>query len=218
MEIESAVPKPPNTLSRRLSVVAARERGVGPDLVRSIGTDPDIFDAFYREHVERVQRFVACRLDDRNRTADLTAEIFLAAIDAAPRYRAHKAPPKAWLLGIARVIVASDVRQGERRRRGEERLRGSTLLDEDDAARLDARIDAVARSRELYAAMERLPEGERAVLELVAIDELSLKEAAAATGLRPVAARVRLHRARRKLRAELDAVAIEPNPHKEDQP
>jgi RNA polymerase sigma-70 factor (ECF subfamily) len=59
--------------------------------------------------------------------------------------------------------------------------------------------------------MERLPDGERAVLELVALDELSLAEAAAAVGIRPVAARVRLHRARRKLRDELGA-ATEPAP------
>jgi RNA polymerase sigma-70 factor (ECF subfamily) len=186
--------------------------------LRLISTDPDIFDAFYREHVERVQRFVVRRVGDRERAADLTAEIFLAAIDAAPRYRERQGTPKAWLLGIARVVVANDGRQRERRRLGEERLRGSALLDEDDAARLDARIDAAARSRELYAAMARLPEGERAVLELVALDELSLAEAAAAAGVRPVAARVRLHRARRKLRTELAAAAIEPTPSKEDQP
>jgi RNA polymerase sigma-70 factor (ECF subfamily) len=216
METESVAPKPPSALSRRLSLVTAREHGVGPELLRLIGTDPDLFEAFYREHVERVQRFVVRRIGDPERAADLTAEIFLAAIDSAPRYRARKGTPKAWLLGIARIVVAGDGRQRERRRLGEERLRGSTLLDEDDAARLDAQIDAASRSRELYAAMDRLPGGERAVLELVAIDELSLAEAAAAAGVRPVAARVRLHRARRKLRTELAAAEIEPTPNKED--
>ena len=55
--------------------------------------------------------------------------------------------------------------------------------------------------------MERLPEAERAVLELVALDELTVAEAAAAAGVRPVTARVRLHRARRKLRAALERAA-----------
>ncbi len=218
METEYAMPKPPSALSRRLSLVAARKQGVGPQLVRLIGTDPDIFEAFYREHVEQVQRFLARRIGDRERAADLTAEVFLAAIDSACRYRPRQGTPKAWLFGIARIVVAGDGRRRERRRRGEERLRGSALVDEDDAARLDARIDAAGRSRELYAAMGRLPEGERAVLELVALDELSLAEAAAATGIRPVTARVRLHRARRRLRDELDASADEPTPDKEDVP
>jgi RNA polymerase sigma factor (sigma-70 family) len=216
MEIQPAFPNPPSALSHRLSVVAVRERGVGAEQLPLIGIDPDIFEVFYRGHVEVVERFVVRRVGDRERAADLTAEIFLAAIDSAHRYRSRLGTPRAWLLGIARVLVANDGRQRDRQRAGEERLRGSTLLDEDDAARLDARIDAAARSRDLYAAMDRLPKGERAVLELVAIDELSLAEAAAAAGIRPVTARVRLHRARRKLRTELDAAAVKPIPTKED--
>lgn len=216
MDIQPALPNPPSALSHRLSVVAVRERGVGAEQLPLIGVDADIFEVFYREHVEVVERFVVRRVGDRERAADLTAEIFLAAIDSAHRYRSRLGSPRAWLFGIARVLVASDGRQRDRQKTGEERLRGSILLDEEDAARLDARIDAAARSRDLYAAMDRLPEGERAVLELVAIDELSLAEAAAAAGIRPVTARVRLHRARRKLRTELDSAALEPTPIKED--
>jgi RNA polymerase sigma factor (sigma-70 family) len=205
MEIEPALPNPPSSLSRRLSVVAAREHGVGPEQLPLIGIDPDIFAAFYRQHIDGVEGFVIRRIGDRDRAADLTAEIFLAAIDSAHRYRPALGSPRAWLLGIARNLIAGEWRSRDRHRVGEERLRGSALLDSDDAARWDARIDAASRARELYAAMERLPDGERAVLELVALDELSLAEAAQAVGIRPVTARVRLHRARRKLRDELAA-------------
>jgi RNA polymerase sigma factor (sigma-70 family) len=216
MGTQPAVPNPPSALSRRLSVVAARESGVSAEQLPLIGIDADIFEVFYREHVERVERFVVRRVGDRERAADLTAEVFLAAIDSAHRYRSRLGTPSTWLLGIARVLVANDRRRRDRQRVGEERLRGSALLDEHDAARLDARIDAAARSRDLYRAMDRLPKGERAVLELVAIDELSVTEAAAAAGIRPVTARVRLHRARRKLRTELDAAAVEPPLTKEE--
>lgn len=218
METEEALPAPASALSRSLRLVAAREFGVVAEQVRWIGTDPELFELFYREHVEEVQRFVARRIGDRERAADLTAEIFLAAIESAHRYRPARGAPKAWLYGIARVLVASDRRRRGRERAGEERLRGSALLDEEDAARMDARIDAAAQSRRLYAAMERLPEGERAVLELVALDELTVAEAAAAAGVRPVAARVRLHRARRKLRGELDAAPTEPTANEVDEP
>ncbi len=219
METERASPRPPSELSRRLGVVAAREHGVGAEQLHWIGTDPDIFEAFYREQIEDLQRFVARRVGDRERAADLTAEIFLAAIDSAHRYRPGRGTPRAWLYGIARVLVANDRRRSGRERAGQaggERLRGSALLDPEDAARIDARIDAAAQSRRLYEAMDRLTDAERAVLELVAIDELSVAEAAAAAGVRSGTARVRLHRARRKLRAELEAAAGQPNPEKED--
>jgi hypothetical protein len=48
METQSTVPEPPSALSRRLSVVAARERGVGPEQLPLIGIDADIFEVFYR--------------------------------------------------------------------------------------------------------------------------------------------------------------------------
>ena len=210
------VPTAPSALSRSLRVVAARGRGVGAEQLRWIGTDPDLFEAFYREQVEDLQRFVARRVGDRERAADLTAEIFLAAIDSAHRYRPRSGTPKAWLYGIARALVANDRRRRDRERAREERFRGSVLLDEEDAARMDARIDAAAQSRFLYAAMDRLPEAERAVLELVAIDELTVAEAAAAVGVRAGTARVRLYRARRKLRTELEAAANQQNPRKEE--
>ena len=214
--MQKAATEPPSDLSRRLRLVAAREHGVGAEQLRWIGTDPDLFEAFYREQVEDLQRFVARRVGERERAADLTAEIFLAAIDSAHRYRPRLGSPKAWLYGIARVLVANDRRQLGRQRAGEEGLRGSALLDSDDATRIDARIDAAAQSRRLYAAMDDLPEAERAVLELVALDELTVAEAAAAVGVRAGTARVRLYRARRKLRAELEAAASQPISNKGD--
>jgi RNA polymerase sigma factor (sigma-70 family) len=217
MEIEEALPTAPSALSHSVRVAATRERGVSAEQLRWIGTDPELFEVFYREHVEGLQRFVARRVGDRERAADLTAEIFLASIHSAHRYRPRSGTPKAWLYGIARALVANDGRRRGRERAREERFRGSVLLDEEDSARMDARIDAAAQSRHLYAAMERLPEAERAVLELVAIDELTVAEAAAAVGVRPGTARVRLYRARRKLRAELEAATDQPNPRKEDQ-
>ncbi len=206
---------PPASLGRHLALVSVRERGVGPEQMRWIGVDPDIFEAFYREHVEGLQGFIARRVGERERAADLTAEIFLAAIESADGYRPGGGTPRAWLYGIARIVIANDARRRDAEREREDRWRASVLLDADDAARIHARIDAAARSRDLYEAMDRLPEAERVVLELVALDELTVAEAAAVAGLRPVTARVRLHRARRKLRAELEA-ANDPSSRKED--
>ncbi len=216
METDLALSRPPSALSRHVALKDVREHGVGPEQLRWIATDPEIFEVFYREHVEAIQGFVARRVGERERAADLTAEIFLAAIGAARRYRPGRGTPKAWLYGIALNVVAGDRRREGREQARDERLRGSTLLDEDDAERIDARIEAASRQRHLHAALDRLPASERAVLELVAIDELGLAEAAAALGIRPVTARVRLHRARHKLRGELEIAADRPTANEGD--
>ena len=174
-----------------------------PDEIPRIAHDPATFEAFYRNHVEAVQRFVARRVADPRLAADLTAEVFLAAIDAAPSYRAARGVPEAWLFGIARNVVAAERRRAGRERRAHADLEGRRLLDDDDIARMQERIDAEARSRELHTALAGLSEPERAVFELTALDGLTPGEAAATLGIRAVTARVRLHRARATLRRRL---------------
>ena len=183
-----------------------------PDELPRIAHDPATFETFYREHVEAVQRFVTRRVDDPLLAADLTAEVFLAAIEAAATYRPDRGAPVAWLFGIARNVVFAEQRRAGRERRANARFEGRRLLDADDVARMQERIDAAARARDLYAALDVLPEGERAVFELTALDELSPGEAAAVLGVRSVTARVRLHRARTTLRAHLTAADAPPTP------
>lgn len=174
-----------------------------PDAAIRIGDDPDALEAFYREHVEAVQRFVARRVADPERAADLTADTFLAAVDAAASYRGRRGAPIAWLFGIARHVLADDVRRRSREMRAVSRLGGRRPLQPDALARARERIDAERESRRLYAALDRLPAAQRAVFELVALDGLTIQEAAQALGLQPVTARVRLHRARHSMKSQL---------------
>jgi RNA polymerase sigma factor (sigma-70 family) len=190
----------------RLSAAAERAG------VSRIGCDPDAFEAFYREHVESVQRFVSRRVSDRELAAELTSDIFVAAIESAGSYRRSRGTPVAWLFGVARVVVSSELRRQGRERRATSRLLGRRLLDEDAAARIDERLDAEAQRRRLYEAMACLPDGQRAVLELVAVDGLTLTEAAGALGINPLAARVRLHRARARMTDLIDPATQDPGP------
>ncbi|WP_425551737.1 RNA polymerase sigma factor [Kribbella sandramycini] len=176
--------------------------GTGVSGVAEIGWDPDAFERFYREHVERVQRFVARRVEDPYLAADLTADVFLAAVDASAGYREQLGTPVGWLYGIARNVVAGERRRKARELRANQRVSGRRLLTADDVGRLEERIDAEASARQLIAAMGELPEGERAALELVAVDGLSPQEAAQVLGIRVTAFRVRLHRARGRLRSQ----------------
>jgi RNA polymerase sigma-70 factor (ECF subfamily) len=171
-----------------------------------IGTDPDAFERFYREHVGLVQQFVARRVDDPYLAADLTADVFVAAIESARSYRRGRGEPAAWLFGIARNVVAGEYRRKARELRATSRVRGRELVDEHDLTALHRRIDAEAAARSLWQELRAISPAERAVLELVAVDGLTVGEAARALRIGPVAARVRLHRARRALRDRLSPI------------
>ena len=164
-----------------------------------IGTDPAAFEAFYREHVEALERFIARRVACPEVAADLVADVFLTAIEAASSYSSARGTPRSWLFGIARHLIADSYRAAAKEARVRSVIVGRELLDADDLARIHERLDAEATTRELYEQLGVVPEPERAVLELVALDDLSVAEAAAALGISKVAARVRLHRARRRL-------------------
>jgi RNA polymerase sigma-70 factor (ECF subfamily) len=174
-----------------------------PPDVGSIATDPDALEVFYREHLETVQRFVARRVADPHLAADLTAEVFLAAVDSASSYRPDRGVPAAWLVGVARHVLATEFRRQSRDRAVQRRISGRRLLDADSLARIEERIDAEREARALYGALASLPARDRALMELVALDGLSVADAAAVLGVTPGTARVRLHRSRARVQSLL---------------
>ncbi len=180
------------------------------DDLPGIARDPAAFEVFYRLHVVTVTRFVARRVSDPHTVADLTAEVFLAAIDSAHTYRRGRGTQRAWLFGIARNVIAGEYRRAASELGKASRIAGRRLLADDDIARLEDRIDAESAARDLYLALARLPAAERAVLELVAVDGLPVTEAAAALRIRPGTARVRLHRARHALKEALGPAGANP--------
>ncbi|GAB3034451.1 RNA polymerase sigma factor [Nocardioides flavus (ex Wang et al. 2016)] len=170
-----------------------------PHDVPAVGRDPDAFEAFYREHLPWVRRFVARRVDDPHTAADLTADIFLAVVDSATTYDAEAGSAASWLAGIARNVVADHVRRRVRESRANGRLSGRALLDDQSVERIADRIDGERMTRELYRSLAALPDNQRAVVELVAVDGFSLAEAAQVLGITAGNARVRYHRARARL-------------------
>ncbi len=167
--------------------------------VQAVATQPEEFDAFYRDNLPFVRRYVARRLEDPCDVADVTADIFLRVIRSAASYRAQFGPPRAWLTGIARNAVAEHRRVSAQHGAALTRFAGRRWLDEDSTDRIVQRVSAEADARALLGLIAELPVSLRAVVELVAVDGLAVAEAAAVLEISAGAARVRYHRARRLL-------------------
>ncbi|MFD7729961.1 sigma factor [Kitasatospora phosalacinea] len=56
-------------------------------------TTPDGSGAFHHQHVDAVLGFVARRVGDPHLAADLTADVFAAALEAAAGYRPERGTP-----------------------------------------------------------------------------------------------------------------------------
>ena len=175
------------------------------ELLAAIAAGPGFLPEFYRRHVAKVTGVGARRFSTPEDVADFVANVFLEVLRSAGSYDPRRGDAVAWLYGLAGNVAAGMRRQQRRSTDAEHRLAGRSLLDADDYARVEERIDAASALRRAYEAMQQLPDQDRRLLELVAVDGLSTGEAANALGITAVATRVRLVRARARLRARLDA-------------
>jgi RNA polymerase sigma-70 factor (ECF subfamily) len=66
----------------------------------------EAFDALYRRYAERVYRYCYTRTGNQQDAEDLTAQIFMAALESLGRYRERHCFA-AWLFGIARNVCAA---------------------------------------------------------------------------------------------------------------
>jgi RNA polymerase sigma factor (sigma-70 family) len=136
--------------------------------------------------------------------ADLVVDTFLAAFRAAGRYRAETATAAPWLLGIATRLASNQQRRLTRWRRASRRAAGEPpRFTGEEYEAVEAAIDAGRQTPHVQALLRAMPAGDRKVLELVAYAQLSPTEAALALGISPNAARLRLARARKRLREQL---------------
>ncbi|RMH29001.1 MAG: RNA polymerase sigma factor [Planctomycetota bacterium] len=160
--------------------------------------DRESFEAFYREHHRAVWSHLARRVGNAAVADDLTSEVFLAALRWRRTYRDLGIGPRPWLYRVASSVAARWLRKNRRR---------WLSLDDDAVSRSTADAD-----RELAAtvrrALARLRERDQAVIALFHLEEMSVREVAAALGCGQGAVKMRLKRARAALRRELQKEGI----------
>src|ERR1700684_701754 len=84
--------------------------------------DERAFSAFYRRHLAMIVGWCVRRTGDPELAADLTAEVFAAALVSAPRYAPTHESAAGWLLGIARNVLGHSLRHGQVDARARQRL------------------------------------------------------------------------------------------------
>lgn len=156
------------------------------------------FDELFAAHVGVVRAYVLRRVA-RQEADDVVSETFLVAwrrLDDVPR------EPLPWLLGVARRVLGEERRAAVRRDRLQERL----VIE----GRVTGAVsDEPIADGEVLTALAALRPRERELVLLICWEGLSSTDAARVVGCTPMAARLRLHRARTRL-AGLMAVPLAP--------
>lgn len=157
------------------------------------GDELQAVTCLYERYAGSVHRY-ALRRSDHETADEVLAQVFMVA------WRRRSAMPDdalPWLYGVARRALAEQRRGATRRERLGARLRGEAI---------EATPGPVLRDEVLAGALRRLSQGDREALLLRYWEELEPAQIARAMGCSPATMAVRLHRARLRLRRELQAV------------
>jgi RNA polymerase sigma factor (sigma-70 family) len=160
------------------------------------------FEALFLAHYRAVHRY-ALRRADPELAEEIANETFMVCwrrLDVVPD------PALPWLYAVAGKCLANRRRAARRRDRTVARLSAQPAAGARDPAERFAERDAILR------AFVTLGERDREALRLVAWEGLSLTDAARAAGVSRAAFAMRVHRARRRLAASLDAPGARPDP------
>ena len=149
------------------------------------------FEDLYRRTAPELDVYLRRRVGSA--APDLVSEVYVIA------WRRRKELPKqellrAWLFGAARRVTLTYLREHNRTLDAE--YASATAPPEAENAFIETRRAAV------HAALQNLSEIDRELIQLTEWESLSVAEAAIALDLKAGTARVRLHRARRRLASD----------------
>jgi DNA-directed RNA polymerase specialized sigma24 family protein len=155
--------------------------------------------------IRRVYAYVAYRIGDGPDAEDVTSETFERAIRYRDSYDRSKGEPVAWLIGIARRVIAG---------RG-----GGTpevlMADLPEVAAVAVSEDAIVGGLTVRAAVAGLEERERELIALRYGADLSAAQIGEVLGIRVNTVEVALHRVRNRLATKLQGSSDDERPDSE---
>lgn len=134
---------------------------------RAQAGDREAFGALYKEHYAAIYRLARFYVGPA--AEDIAGETFLRAWKALPRYRDTGTPFVSWLYGIARHVVADELRRAKRSEPRDVLPETGTETSEDDRLILNSAIG-------------RLPDEQRKVIEMKYLLGMKNPEVAAVLG------------------------------------
>lgn len=156
--------------------------------------DNDIFDRLYRQHYAAALLYAQGLCRSRHLAEDMVQEAFCRAWMALPD---DVISFRSWLFRVLRNLIIDYTRR-------QKHMTDEDVPDVPDRTTPESTLLRREDATALYRAMEHLSEGDREILTLWCFARLTAPELAAALNASPAAIRQRLHRARARLRKQME--------------
>ncbi len=124
---------------------------------------PEALANLFETHYERVVRYIAVRMGNRDEAEDMAAEVFVRALEKLHTFQWRGIPMEAWIFRIAHNITVDHLRTNGPRKRTSPLEDAGAIEAPDDPER-----DAVLATQreELLGAMKSLTDAQREVVAL----------------------------------------------------
>jgi RNA polymerase sigma-70 factor, ECF subfamily len=166
------------------------------------GEQAERFKNLYDSTRARLFAYALRRTGSPEDAADVTAEVFTIAWQKWSQVPDND-PQILWLYAVARRVLANRYRKMEHQGEVFERLRVEARRSFSDSA--SSALEESMLGAEVFAGLK---EPDREILMLSGWEGLNTSELAYTLGCSPIAARIRLHRARTRLTTVLGAVGL----------
>ena len=174
-----------------------------PDLaIAAAGGDPAAFAELYARYADRVFARVTHLIGPGPDREDVLQQVFLGLHRALPRFRAESSL-STFLYRITVNVAYDHLRRRSRRAGSHDPVALDTLIDGDPTP--DERAHRRAELAQIFELLEQIEPAKRIAFVLVAVEGLSLAEAAELVGANPEAVKQRVLQARRELVALIAA-------------
>jgi len=169
---------------------------------RVLAGDPAAEREFYNAHIDGVYRLAYRVTGDAELARDFTQEAFVRAFDRLGQFRGE-ASVATWLRRVTMSVVLNGLE------RVGTRLARETPLDDLEVETAPIETDTIDLKDRLTAAIANLPAAQRGVIMMHDVEGFTHQEIAAALGITVSSSKVRLFRARARLRIALADLAEE---------
>ena len=161
------------------------------------------FRCLFEQERERLRRFVLKLVDDADEAENIVQQTFTEAYRKIQDFRGDSSV-STWLFSIAKHLAYGHLRTANRHNYLEHDTIEFLQVDRDETGTAtEKEVELSERKRIVHDALQELPDHYRHVVQLRDLEEKSTTETAEQLGLTEVNVRVRLHRARKKLREHL---------------
>ena len=146
---------------------------------RAQQNDPNAFAELYDEYFDKIYRYIALKIGDKEEAEDMTQQVFLKARQSISSFKWKGVPFSAWLYRIAHNLIVDYLRKSKKR---PDTLPDETIITDNSGNNPEQLVEKRMDIEQVMEAARHLTEAQREVISLRFAGEMPIAQVAKIMG------------------------------------